>query len=303
MTQFYLLLAAVVCSFGGFNSSISISAEDDNTVAATVDGFEISDARVLRQLQLSLGNREPSDSMLRRLKTEALDHLINRHLVLLSVESRGGEIGPGQIALEVSKLEDRLKEIGKSLDDHLETTNTTKAGLQYEFRWQLAWSKYLEKHMTRDNLEQFYLRNQRKYDGTKVRLSHVLLKGDSPDVVEQAADIRNQIVAGKLAWNDAVEKYSIARSSKVEHGDVGWIGYHGPMIPQFCQAGIELNQDEISQPVKTQFGIHLIKCDQVQPGKVGFVDAKQLVRRDAMKFLFEKLAQNQKALSKIVINH
>ena len=268
-------------------------------VAAVVDGYEISDARVDRYLNKTLGQKDIPEKMMSRLRAEATDHLINRHLVLLAIESTGIKAGDSQIKYELSKLEDRLKEIDKTLDDHLSQIGSTQLELEYEFRWQLGWEKYLEKHLTPSNLEKHYKKNQRQFDGTEVRLAHVLINSDSEQALKTATNIRDQIVSGKVSWNKAVEEFSIAESSAGDGGDVGWINFHGPMVPEFCKVGIKLNQGEISQPVLTRFGIHIIKCTDVRSGKVGLSDSKQDVRRDAMRFLFDKLASKQKLKSKI----
>ena len=294
MKLFMLLLAAISCCSSGFQDP------SDKNVAAIVNGLEISNARVDQQLKISLGKREIPDVMLPRLRSEALDHLINRHLVLESIESSGIKAGPSMIAYKISNLEDRLKEIGKSMDDHLTQTKTSRDELQYEFRWQVAWEKYLEKFLTDQNLQKHYSKNQRKFDGAQVRVSHILLKNDSENSLQTANQIREQIVSGKLSWNDAVKQHSIAESSVADHGDVGWINYNGPMVPAFCHAATELNSGDISLGVNSSFGTHLIQCNEIKPGKIGLSDARKIVRDDAMQFLFEKLAAKKKRSAKIV---
>ena len=295
MSIFVFLLATAAC--GGPFPQESLERE----VAASVDGYEITKARVSRYLEKKLSDKEIPADMMVRLSKEATDHLVNRHLVLLAVESSGIEIGPSQIKYEISKLEDRLKEIDKTLDDHFAETGINQTELDYEYRWQLAWEKYLEKYLTNSNLEKHYNRNRRQFDGTEVRLAHVLLSNQSENAFEKAIEIREQVTSGKISWSQAVKENSIAESSSNQGGDVGWNNFHGPMVPRFCQAGIRLNKGEISEPVATRFGIHLIKCTDVRPGKIGLGDTRQAVKRDAMRFLFETLAAKQKPKSEIKI--
>src|SRR5262249_9266805 len=49
------------------------------------------------------------------------------------------------------------------------------------------------------------------------------------------------------------------------------------MLPQFSQAAFALPQGEISQPVQTFFGVHLIKVTDIKPGKRTLKDAHDAV--------------------------
>ena len=57
---------------------------------------------------------------------------------------------------------------------------------------------------------------------------------------------------------------------------------------------MELQVDQISDPVQTVFGVHLIKCLEIKPGKIGPRDAMEAVRNDATRYLFDKLADKNR---------
>ena len=57
-------------------------------------------------------------------------------------------------------------------------------------------------------------------------------------------------------FNLLAELYSTCPSSS-SGGDLGWFG-RGAMVPEFEQASFDLNINEVSAPVQTQFGWHLI---------------------------------------------
>jgi peptidyl-prolyl cis-trans isomerase SurA len=135
-----------------------------------------------------------------------------------------------------------------------------------------------------------------------MKVAHLLL-ASQPDgdqmVIDRALELRNSIVAGKIEWRAAVAQHSIASSSKESGGEIGWIEYSGPMVPEFSLAAMGLEPGEISAPVKTGFGVHLIKCLEVQPGSMGPRDAQQTVRADAMNSLFQSLARDQRRQTEI----
>jgi peptidyl-prolyl cis-trans isomerase C len=85
---------------------------------------------------------------------------------------------------------------------------------------------------------------------SEVRASHLLV--DSQKVAE---DCRTEILAG-TSFEDVAKKVSKCPSG-ARGGDLGYFG-HGQMVPQFEKAAFELPVGELSQPVQTQFGWHLI---------------------------------------------
>ena len=87
--------------------------------------------------------------------------------------------------------------------------------------------------------------------GSKVRALHILVKTE-----QEAFGISYDVNHGKDFEAVAKEK-SICPSGK-KGGDLGWFG-RGQMAKEFEQAAFALKPGEISKPVKTQFGWHIIK--------------------------------------------
>ena len=275
----------------------SVQAAKFDAVAATVGGHPITVARVDRHLKKTLGNRKLAEPVRKRARVEALKYLIDRHVVLTTIKKSGGKIGDSEIAYELSSFEDRLREIGQTLEQHLKQNETTQSELEYEIGWRISWQKYLKLHLTAEKLGKYYERNRRKFDGTEMKVAHVLLAddGNTQQVMEQATKIRGEIVDQQISWTDAVTKHSIATSSSSNDGEIGWITYDGPMTANFCKAAMVLNPNEISPPITTSFGVHLIKCLEVKRGKVQRDELQQRVKEDATKFLFDSLAEKNRA--------
>jgi parvulin-like peptidyl-prolyl isomerase len=84
----------------------------------------------------------------------------------------------------------------------------------------------------------------------EVRASHILV-----ETKEQANKVREEILAGK-DFQEAAKEYSLCPSGK-QGGDLGYFG-HGMMVPEFDKAAFELPVNQLSEPVKTQFGWHLL---------------------------------------------
>lgn len=89
-------------------------------------------------------------------------------------------------------------------------------------------------------------------DVTEVRASHILVK-TRPEAVK----IRKEIVNGDISFEDAAEKYSLCPSS-LNGGDLGYFK-RGQMVQPFSDVAFDLKVGQISDPVGTKFGWHLIK--------------------------------------------
>lgn len=86
---------------------------------------------------------------------------------------------------------------------------------------------------------------------TEVRASHILVKTE-----QEAKDLYNEIKNGKSFAEVAQEK-SLCPSGQ-NGGDLGFFG-KGMMVKPFEDAAFALEVGELSQPVETQFGWHLIE--------------------------------------------
>jgi peptidyl-prolyl cis-trans isomerase C len=85
----------------------------------------------------------------------------------------------------------------------------------------------------------------------QVRASHILV-----DSYDEANLLLNEIRNGSL-FEDIARSKSKCPSSKVG-GDLGYFN-KGMMVKPFEDATLRLGKDEISAPIQTQFGYHLIK--------------------------------------------
>jgi peptidyl-prolyl cis-trans isomerase C len=85
----------------------------------------------------------------------------------------------------------------------------------------------------------------------EVRASHILVK------TEKEAQAIIQQVKGGASFDDIARKVSICPSGK-SGGDLGWFG-RNRMVKPFEEAAFKLDVGQLSEPVKTQFGYHVVK--------------------------------------------
>lgn len=133
-------------------------------------------------------------------------------------------------------------------------------------------------HVSDDELKAHYEANKEQFTKPeRVKASHILV-----DTKETADDILEEINGG-LSFGEAATKYSKCPSSE-RGGDLGFFG-RGQMVPEFEMASFEMGLGEISQPVQTQFGYHIIQLTEKEDG--GVFDLEE-VSFDIMKDLTMK---------------
>jgi peptidyl-prolyl cis-trans isomerase D len=114
------------------------------------------------------------------------------------------------------------------------------------------------------NIERFKVKEQ-------VKARHILIKvapEASAEEIEKARseilDILKQVKSGS-DFAELAKKFSQGPSNS-SGGDLGWFG-HGSMVKAFEDAAFALKPGEVSEPVRTRFGFHLIKTEDYKPAR------------------------------------
>ncbi len=104
------------------------------------------------------------------------------------------------------------------------------------------------------------------------RASHILIAvaadADKDTVAKAKAKadaIRAQLEAGKK-FAELARKNSDDPGSAKQGGDLGFFG-HGDMVPEFDKAVYAMKKGDISAPIRTQYGFHIIKLTDIEGGK------------------------------------
>lgn len=106
-----------------------------------------------------------------------------------------------------------------------------------------------------------------------VAAKHILV-----DTEEQALDIRSKIESGELGFEDAAAEFSQC-PSREKGGSLGYFR-HGMMVKEFDEAAFSQPVGQMSQPVKTQFGWHLIITeDKTEPGVLPFDEVSEKLEK------------------------
>lgn len=114
--------------------------------------------------------------------------------------------------------------------------------------------------------------------------SHFLKMGKTEEEFDQALEAVKSIRQRMEKGEDFTELVRAESDDKGNDGNLGTFG-KGRMVPEFEQVAYALKPGELSQPVKTQFGWHLIQLhDRIAPKVTPFEDIKEKV----MEYLTER---------------
>jgi peptidyl-prolyl cis-trans isomerase C len=250
-------------------SAIFLSSAVYAQNAAIVNGKAIPKAQLDKLVQKS---NQPDNPQVRE---QAREMLVTRELILQEANNRG-----------VTQKE--------SVREQLEQS---KMGILIA----AVFEDYVEKEgVAEADLKVAYEQVKSQYTGKEYHVEHILVEKEA-----DAKAITAQIKAGGNFEQIAKEK-SKDPGSAPNGGDLGWVSDKA-LVPEFSKAMVQLKKGQITdKPVKTQYGWHVIKLDDVRDVKAPSMEEikdqlKQMITADQnwQKAKFSELMQKLRAKAKI----
>lgn len=109
----------------------------------------------------------------------------------------------------------------------------------------------------------FKILEEKKNNDAFVKASHILLSAGTPEQETAAKKLAGELIARAKKGEDfasLARQYSTEPGASQSGGELGWFG-KGRMVKQFEEAALNGRPGQIIGPVKTQFGIHVIKIE------------------------------------------
>src|SRR2546422_11563977 len=124
-------------------------------------------------------------------------------------------------------------------------------------------------------LQRYYEAHQKDFKRPATAWLSFVAQPRVPDAADTAAALATvrrlhaELAAGHAKFEDVAKKESADSGSGPQGGDLGWVKRVGSGFdPQFVTAMLRLKPGELSQPVLTQFGYHLIRVDAAKGDSV-----------------------------------
>lgn len=267
MKLFRILLVgtASVITLCACNPTGTSNAASKAAVAATVNGTAISENRV----KLVAGAQQPDTPDLRK---KVIEHLSMQLLLSQEAAKKGLDKSPDvsdqldlnrQAILAQAFVQDYMKNTPVS-DDMVKAEYTKISG-------QMAGNEYKARHILVDK------------------------EADAKDII---AKLRKN----PKAFASLAKEKSNDPGSKANGGDLGWFD-SSSMVPEFSAAVSKLEKGKFTEePVKSQFGYHVILLDDTRPKTIPSLDqVKPALQQQIQQRNLEKLLNDLKAKAKIEI--
>jgi foldase protein PrsA len=276
-------LLAAGCGGGGGGSSESVPSGD----IATVGSDPITKAQYDQLIALAKSEAKAQHQPVPKVGTTAYKTMSDRVVAYLvavtEYQQKAKQLGVTNAAVDsgVQKQLDKIKKVtfhgNKALyESQLKASGLTEAQLKYELHGQVlaqdVFNKVTKKVVvTPAAIQKFYDNNKAQYTTAESReVRHILVSSKS-----KAQSIRSQLVQG-AAFATLAKKYSTDTSSAKTGGKLCAVHGQGTpptgcisTVPPFDKAAFSLKTNEISQPVHSTYGWHIIQAvGPIKPAKI-----------------------------------
>lgn len=247
----------------------------DNNVLAVVNGQEITQ-KDLDEIISRFPKERQAYFMNEQGKSQLLNQIVSFELIYNYAKDN-----------EIEKDEEYIKRL----------ENTKK-----EILTQTAINKLLsDVNVTDEEIKKYYEANKHLFkEEESVTARHILV-----NTLDEAEEIKNKIDNG-MNFEAAAIKYSTC-PSKEYGGNLGSFT-KGKMVPEFEKAAFELPVGVVSEPVKTQFGYHLIKVENKNTGNIKpfeevYLIIKNELLNERQSYKFVEITEKLKKEYDVVLNY
>ncbi|MCX9099737.1 MULTISPECIES: peptidylprolyl isomerase PrsA [Bacillus] len=218
------------------------------------------------------------DEFYEQMKTQAGKQVLN-NMVMEKVLIKNYKVEDKEVD---KKYDEMKKQYGDQFDTLLKQQGIKEETLKTGVRAQLAQEKAIEKTITDKELKENYK--------PEIKASHILVKDEAT-----AKKVKEELGQGK-SFEELAKQYSEDTGSKEKGGDLGFFG-PGKMVKEFEDAAYKLKKDEVSEPVKSQFGYHIIKVTDIKEPEKSFEQSKADIKKE----IVQKKAQDAEFMNELMM--
>lgn len=269
-TQRNLLLGLVVVLLAALIPLGTLYYQANLQAVATVDGQKI-------------GKEELYQFMARQNGQQALDSLVSQKIVELEAGKHNIGVSEEEIQAELQSYYDFYSG-EETFKESLAASGYNLEQIRQDIAVTVKIEKLLEPRIviSEEEMQTYFEENQADFaQEEQVQASHILV-----DTEEKARQIEQRLASGENFAQLAGEN-SIDTASAANGGDLGFFG-RGTMMEEFEEAAFGMQVGQVSAPVKTDYGYHIIKVTGRKEAQAAdFGQSREKIRAA----LFEQKAQ------------
>lgn len=314
-----LLLLGMMLSLRGPASAETPAAAEQKT-AAQVNGKTITyrdlDTEFHARTQVPFETVQ-DDPRAQTLRKQILEQLIDEEILLGEANRRKLQVTAAMVDERFEHIRSRFpseEAFDQALSSRGITTQKLKANIHEGLlRQQIIDQEVLQKvSVSPEELQSFFREHKDDYvQEEAVHARHILFRvaTDASPEDDQKAQNRATAVLAKAKKGEDFAKLAAEFSegpTKDRGGDLGYFG-RGKMVKAFEDAAFKLKVGEISDPVRTRFGYHLIKVEDRKDAKrLSYEEAegrvKQKVTEEKAIALYRKFVTTLRSKAKVTVN-
>lgn len=221
-------------------------------------------------------------------KGAIIDNMILEHVIVDAADKEGITITDEDLGKELETYKQNFKD-DNEYKEFLENNGMTEDYLKEAIRKEYIINHYLSAKL--DNLNPTDEELKKLFDdykmGEKIRASHILVKTE-----EEAKTVEDRLNKGEK-FEDLAKELSIDPSG-ANGGDLDFFSYTD-MVEPFSKAAFSMNVGDVSDPVETQYGYHIIKVtDKKTDDTVTFDSVKDKLNDYYKSKKYQELIDNLK---------
>jgi len=236
-------------------------------VLATVNGEKITRGDLLNFLSRYQVPQASPESIYH----DAIESLINARLLGQFLARQQIAVSPEKVNQAIAQIESNLKASGRG---DLQTLLQQSGSTMDDVRRQVTWDEFVKLKATDAELKKFAANHKDLVNSTLIKASHIYLNvpvdataADKEKIRQQLLAIKQDIADKKTSFAAAANKFSQDPSNaEGSGGDIGYFGLRTGIIAEFADAAFALKPGEISEPVETIHGLHLIEVTDRKEG-------------------------------------
>lgn len=189
---------------------------------------------------------------------DAIGLQVVENLILQQAIESEFSVSDKEVEEEIKKQKEQY---GDSFEMYLAQSGMTEKFFEKNVKSQMIQTKMLDSLKVTDEEIKAGLANAKK----EIHARHILVEDD-----KTAKEVRSKLEEGG-DFEELAKEYSTEPAAQDTGGDLGWFGT-GRMVPEFEKAAFALKKGEISEPVKSSFGYHVIELLDTREAKVEATD-------------------------------
>lgn len=261
---------------------------------AEVDGEPITAETFNKEIDKIVATGQVPPQLLGQLSGQIVNKIVDKTLIDNAVARADIKIADDKVDARVEEIKAEFAAANQGVDGKMGSLDALVAQLgitEGEFRDSVRESLAIEQlladngmtYPTSAEIRAFYDENPEAFEQPEqVHARHILIKvaEDADDDAweearKRAADIQQKASAPGADFAALAAELSEGPLGERNGGDLGWFG-HEQMVPEFEKVAFALEKDEVSEPVRTQFGWHIIqKLDFREGGVVAFDEVEE----------------------------